>query len=398
MSGFRPSIYAFGEAGTVDENVEKRSINNNYGGADARNPNALGVLYRQPLYLGGKTLAQRDLALFTIDKSHNLLKSQTQDTLLDVVIVYADVVMGQYLLEIRRNHQKVLQDQLEITQEYVALGELTKTDLAQAKSRLSRANADLRSAKNVLDNARAGFFTVVGQLPDTLQGFNYVKSLPLSLDDAIDKALAKNPIIKSAQADLSAQDAKIDIISADYRPQMYFESTTLKEEDPTFDDKKRTSTEAKVTIKIPLYEAGMVSAAVRQAKKERYKASYLAADVRRGVVKNITIAWNERDNSNYAIDASIAEQKAASEAEQGVIEESQLGFRTTIDVLNAHQETLQAQTNLIKAKRDKMVAEYALLAAIGDLTIKKIAGKTIEYDPKEHLDRIKGLRYGWWQK
>ena len=60
------------------------------------------------------------------------------------------------------------------------------------------------------------------------------------------------------------------------------------------------------------------------------------------------------------ITASQAQVQAAEIALNGVREEARVGQRTTLDVLNAQQELLNARVNLITAQRDRVVASYAL--------------------------------------
>jgi outer membrane protein len=98
------------------------------------------------------------------------------------------------------------------------------------------------------------------------------------------------------------------------------------------------------------------------------------------------------------LESTTLEVNAALEALTGVREESDAGFRSTLDVLNAEQEALFAQRRLMTTKRNQMVAEYTLLAAMGELDITKISKKTKKYDPKDHFERVKDLRYGWWQE
>jgi len=190
----------------------------------------------------------------------------------------------------------------------------------------------------------------------------------------------------------------VDRISSGYRPELSVESKIYRQEDPSFDDQRREGAETKVVLKIPLYDGGMVSAWTRQAKKERQRASHQKDSVYRDVVRDVTLAWRDLETATLDLDSTQAEVTSALKASDGMKEELDMGFRSTLDFLDAEQDLLGAQRRFSTTKGQKLVAEYTLLAAMGELDIRKLSKKTKPYNPKDHFEKVKGLSYGWWQE
>jgi TolC family type I secretion outer membrane protein len=397
LSGFRPHIEAFGDAGYTDGTVDKR-FDQEQDRADSRNSSALGFVYRQPLYRGGKTMAEKDLAVAQIAAGREELRRQTQEVLLKTIQAYADVVAAEGVLAYQRQYQKAIKDNVGTAEAHFKAGDLTATDVFQSKARWARAQTELRQAERDLAARRADFMAVVGVLPGTLQGFSPPPKLPKTLAAATDHALKKNPILRAANYKIQTKDAEVDRISAGYLPELAVESQVSREENPSFDDRRRQGAETKLVLKIPLYDGGMVSSWVRQAKKERQQASYEKDDAYRRVIQEVTLAWNDLQAVKSDLESTALEVQSSQEAVSGVREEFNLSFRSTLDVLNAEQEVLSAQRRLMATKRNQMVAQYGLLASMGALDIHKVSKKTKKYDPDEHFNRVENLWYGWWQE
>ena len=398
LSGFRPSVKVFGDKGYVDEKVDKRFGNEqNPDQLDARDPYTVGVIHEQPLYRGGKTLAERDEALAKIAIGREDLRHQTQEVLLSTIKAYVGVVVGEQIVAFHRDYQKTLEDNITITEARLQAGELTLTDVSLSKSRWARAQTELRQSERNLAARRADFMAMVGVLPGSLQDLSKSPKTPETLAAATDRALSKNPLLQAAHHAIEAKDAQIDRISSGYRPELSIETKIYRQEDPSYDDQRREGAETKLVLTIPLYDGGMVSSWTRQAKKERQKAAFDKDSVYRDVVRDVTLAWNDLQTTLLDLETTALEVTSAQKATEGMKEELDAGFRSTLDFLNAEQELMQAQRRLITTKGHKVVAEYTLLAAMGDLDIEKISKKTKKHNPKDHFERVKGLSYGWWQ-
>ena len=107
----------------------------------------------------------------------------------------------------------------------------------------------------------------------------------------------------------------------------------------------------------------------------------------RAIRRSATVvqAWGQLEAAKAQIDATQAQVTAAEIALNGVREEARVGQRTTLDVLNAQQELVNARVALVTAQRDRVVASYTLLPAVGRLSPQVLGLKVPVYDPMRAL-------------
>jgi outer membrane protein len=142
-------------------------------------------------------------------------------------------------------------------------------------------------------------------------------------------------------------------------------------------------------LNVPIYEGGITSSRVRQA-KETAGQRKLDADAARADVMALARAnWGALQAAKTQVTAAQAQIAAAERALYGVREEAKAGLRTTLDILNAQQELLNARINLIAAQRERVVASYAVLAATGRLSTASLGIGEDRYDPSTHFDQVK---------
>src|SRR4029450_3376448 len=79
----------------------------------------------------------------------------------------------------------------------------------------------------------------------------------------------------------------------------------------------------------------------------------------------------------------------------GVRQEALVGSRTTLDVLNAEQELLNAQVNLIQARHDVQVSYYGVLGGVGRLTARTLALPVEYYDEERYYNDVGSRWIGW---
>ena len=89
-----------------------------------------------------------------------------------------------------------------------------------------------------------------------------------------------------------------------------------------------------------------------------------------------------------------SEVKAATVALQGVQREAAGGQRTTVDVLNSQHDLIQAKARLIGAQRDRVIASYTLLSAVGHLDVKTLSLNTPDYLPEVHYQQVRDAWHG----
>lgn len=387
LAGSRPFVQGTGSVGA-------QYLDTDPGGSDTINPASLGISINQPIYRGGRTESELERAEFNIQAQRANLVTTEQQVLLDAVAAYLNVVREQAVLELQINNEEVLERQLQASRDRFAVGEITRTDVSQAESRLAGAVSDRIQAAGDLNTARAEFERVVGQAPTLLTAPGLPAGLPLSLEDSVNEAGRNSPGVISPLFTERAAVANVELIRGELLPELSVtgEVSTNYEPSVNVDDSNSASITAQLTV--PLYQAGAVSSRVRAAQHAVAQARADVDDARRVAVDNAISAWENLTTSRASIEAVLAQVSASEIALEGVTQEAQVGSRTVLDVLDAEQELLDARVSLVRASRDEIVAAYELLSAVGRLTARDLNLPVEYYDIDLDYDRTRDLWYG----
>ena len=375
LSGFRPNVEADGDIGYQYSNTDPSSGSSS---SDSVTPSSIGITLNQPLYRGGRTTASVRSAEFAVQAARATYLSIEQQVLLDAVTAYMDVVREQAVLELSLNNEQVLRRQLQATRDRFQVGEVTRTDVSQAESRLARATADRIAAQGDLDSARATYARVIGRAAGAVSPPPPVTGLPGSLEETIAQAEGNNPAIITANFNERSADANVDVVFGELLPEVSLVGRAQSTYEPSdsIDQSDTASLTAQVTV--PLYQSGAVSSRVREARYSANQSRIQVEETRRDVVENAIQAWETLTTARASIQSLVTQVSAARIALEGTEQEALVGSRTVLDVLDAEQELLDARVSLVRAQRDEVVATYALLAVIGQLTARAL-GLAVEY-------------------
>jgi outer membrane protein len=336
---------------------------------ESTDPKTAALTAVQPLYRGGRTTAAVGLAKAQVDFARASVRSVEQSVLLGAVAAYMDVRRDEQALSIRTSNVTALRRQREAAEIRFKVGEITKTDVAQAEARLSGALAALSGAEAALASSRATYKTLMGQAPGTLSTPEVDLTLPATLDEAISTALITAPSVKAAEANLTITHKAVSIARSAGLPTLSVEARAARANDSLFDGSELSNTSIVASASVPLYAGGAIASGVRQALAEENQARFALERVRRSVEAGVVDAWSGLRAAETTAAASRDQAKAAAFAFEGVEQEAQVGLRTTLDVLDAQQEYLAAQLAVTAAERNLLVSQYALLAAIGRLDV-----------------------------
>jgi outer membrane protein len=392
-SGLRPIISAFsdvtGRQASLSPGDELSTVNG-----------TVGVQIEQNIFRGFRTRNAIRQAEAGVLASRELLRNTVQNVLFDAAQAYMDVLRDLAILDIRGRNVVFLEEQVRAANERFNVGETTRTDVAQAQSRLADARADVSLAEANLSTSRAVYRQIVGRDPVGLvESFPYSRLIPASLDQAIVVGQNGHPVILATVHQTDERAFQVKQIEGELLPTVSVSGELRRDE--SFYTSAGSGVDANVAsitgrVTIPLYQGGAVSARVRQA-KELYGQNKIEIDLARDQVRAAVVtAWAQVDAAVGAIAAANQGIEAAGIALTGVQEEQRVGQRTTLDVLDAQQELLNVRETLILARRGLVVASFALLSAMGRLTAETLNLPTPVYDPSEHYtavqDRWRGTR------
>jgi len=332
-----------------------------------------------------------------VQSGREALRNVGQGVLLDAVTAYTNVLANQSLVEAQRANVAALRETQSITQKRLNAGDVTPTDTAQAEARLNRGLADLNAAEISLAISQATYAQVIGNAPAQLRPAETIdRLLPRSRDDATHLAFREHPAVMAATYDVDVATTSIRVSESSLMPNISVQGNVSRsrDADPTLSTFGTDQASVVGQLNQPIYDGGTAASQTRQA-KEVAAQSRLVLDQVRNQAKTAAIsAWVANEGAKVAVTASESEVRAATVALQGVQKEAAGGQRTTVDVLNSQQDLVQAKSRLIGAQRDRVIASYTLLSAIGRLDVKNLALNTPDYLPEVHYHQVRDAWHG----
>ena len=392
LAGWRPIIEVAGEVGVLYNNTDGMVHNS---GSSTVAPYGVGVSAVTPLYQGGRVAAQLESAENRVNAGRAQLQAVEQSILLDTVTAYMDVLRYGAEIELSRSSERVVRRQLQAAQDRLEVGEVTRTDVAQAEARLAQAGAEWVMAEGGMMSARAFFQQVIGAPPGTLSWPPVPMGLPETEEEALAAAAGGNPSIAASSFIARASEADIDVAASALRPQVAIVGDVRQRFDSSDLIESSADASLKATVRVPLYQGGAANARIRQSKQISAQRRLQLDQTRRAVQEQVSHAWRALTSAQAQISAFESQVAAAAVALDGVEHETRVGLRTTLDVLDAEQEHFKAQINLVRAQREAIVAAYQLKAAVGALTARELGLPVDLYDPEEHYSSVRGSPGVW---
>lgn len=393
--GFRPRVSASADAGATS--LDSRTPPGSHRHSELF-PAGVGISINQTLYNGGRTTNAVSAAESQVLGARETLRNAEQTTMLDAVTAYMNVFRDTALFGVRENNVTVLNEQVRQTQDRFKVGEVTRTDVAISESRLAGARSDLALSQSTLRGSIARFKQVAGIEPKKLSPVQPVAAarLPKSQADAVSRALRDHPSIAAALHGVDVQLLNVKVIEGELLPTVSVTGSLSRRYDTNTNQDRRNSASVIGSLAVPIYDGGSAYARTRQAKETLGERRLLVDSARDQVIAGVISSWALLEATKFQIEGAAAQIAASEIALNGIREEARVGQRTTLDVLNAQQELLNARVAQITAQRDRVVASYSLLSTTGQLSSRTLGLKIANYDPKTHYEQVRdkwtGLR------
>jgi outer membrane protein len=390
-AGFRPVIT--GNADINYQNTKTRGL-----GTTTENelkPKGYSIDAVQPIFNGFSTINSVNEQEANVRAARETLRSVEQTVLLDAVTAFMDVVRDQAILKLRENNVNVLSRELKATQDRFAVGEVTRTDVAQAQARRASAVSALDLARANLKTSRATYERVVGHAPDNLiEPSGYERLVPKTLEEARRIGTSESPAVVSALYLEQAARFGVDRIRGELLPSVQLEASYSDRFDTgvAVDESEAAVVTGRLTV--PIYEGGEVYARVRQQKHIHVSRLQEIEQARSETEADVIGAWSQLIAYRAQIESDRSQVSANTTALAGVREEERVGQRTLLDVLNAELELLTSQVTLETTRRNVVVANYAVLAAIGRLDSVNLGFTSVSYDPEAHYQEVRRKPWG----
>jgi outer membrane protein len=341
------------------------------------------VLAEMTLFDFGRTQLAIEAAKETVLATREALIAIEQQVLLAAVSAFVDVRLQQEIVSLRENNVRVITEQLRAAQDRFDVGEVTRTDVAQAEARLAEARANLVVAQGDLAIARENYRAATGNYPGVLSAPPAPPRTAATLDAARSVALRTHPSIRQAQREVKAAELNVARARANMKPSIAAQAQLSVDQDNLQENG------VGINFNQTIYSGGALSSALRQAMANR-DASF-AGLKQRGVevAEAVGIVWSNLDVADASIAATEQQISAAQIAFDGVREEASLGARTTLDVLDAEQDLLDARAARLSALAQRYIGIYQLLASMGLLTVDHLALGIPTYDPAAYYNAVR---------
>ena len=401
LSGWRPTVVMTGAAGYADIQARTQAVTNTvpripfstYTDLNRQTLNGTASV-TQPLYRGGRTVASTRRAENQVYAQRARLLITEQQVLADVVSTYVGVIRDQELARLNNNNVQVLRRQLQATNERFRVGEITRTDVAQAESRLAGAQAQFEQADGTLQVTRATFVRVTGLIPQRLVTPGVLVVPARSADAVVQIASENNPAVVAALFDEGAARDNIDIQFSALMPQANLTTQAFRIDNNTGRGQRTTGGQITANISVPIYQGGAEQSAVRQARQQAQQARQVVDEARRAAQQNARQAWEQLRTAQAQVVSVQSQIRAQEIALDGVQREAVVGSRTTLDVLNAEQELLNARTSLVQAAANQVIASYSLAQTIGRLTARDLRLPVQLYNAEGYYRAVRNRWFG----
>ncbi|MBV9653316.1 MAG: TolC family outer membrane protein [Acetobacteraceae bacterium] len=400
LAGWRPTVVVAGTAGygdgyyrqfgtTVDPTTGQRigGYNNSRQDRDVATAQATVT---QPLYRGGRTRATTNRAENQVRAQRARLIAQEQSTFTDTINAYVGVIEAQEVLALDVNNTRVLAKQLQATNDRFRVGEITRTDVAQAEAALAGATATQQTAEGNLATSRATYQRVIGYLPPG----NLVEPQPLRLPakteaEAVTLASSNNPNVVAAQFDDSSAKDAVDVAFSALMPNLSLQGQTFQQNNSAVARTRINGYEVLAQLSVPLYQGGAEYSAVRQARQQEQQARKTLDDARRAATQQAIQAWETLDAARATVESTRSAIRANQIALEGVEREAIVGSRTTQDVLNQQQQLLNSEVTLVQNLANLVTASYTVAAAVGRLTARDLNLPVPLYDETAYYNDVR---------
>ncbi len=404
ISGWRPTIQITGSLGHSSDTVTELTPSTDpFTGEETEskvrlpetgNPETAQVTVTQPIYSGGKVIDQTREAENDVYAARAQLLAAEQTVFLNVVDAYVTVITDQHVLDLDKNNQTVLEQQLQATRDQFNVGEITLTSVAQAQASLAQAIEQVAVAAGNLQIARENFRNLVGEYPGDLTPPQPL-ALPVdSKEEAGRIAVANNPNVIAAQFTDSANKDAVDVAFSALLPQIELQASGFTESNPSGQSTSDRGGSVLAELTAPIYQGGEEYAAIRAARAREQQSFAEIIDQKRTAYAQATQAWEAFVSSRAAIVSTNAEIRANAIALDGTEREEIVGTRTTLDVLNAQQLLLDSQVQQVQNIAQLVENSYSVASAIGRLTVTDLGLPVSQYDDLQYYRAVKYAGFG----
>ncbi len=385
LSEFRPEIRGYYQKGKIDTNSEGFNITSD----GIRTETNKGVVVSQSIFEGGSSLSKIKVAKNEILSQRSNLKNVEQEVFLEAIKLYADLATEKSNLKVKEKNVEVLKRQLELTKEQFEIGEVTLTDVSISEARFTLAESELMESLNIINSIKAKYLSIFGVSPTNPEIIIPLEEKQFDEEDLIAEGKNNNPKIRSVEFTLASLKNEISSLKRKRLPSLKLEAEAKINQGYFRTDSEREVLSAFAKVDIPIYQSGMASSKIREAKEKLFAQQELLKLETENLTASIV---SSKSSYDYSFSRIIAYKKQIESNKiylDGLKQEFQLGERTTLDVLDGEQELLESELDLIKAYKDYFISYYEVMFFIGKLNAKDLNLNVEIFDDEKNYNKVK---------
>ncbi len=406
LAGWRPTVaitasYGYGAGRYVQTSTSPSIFNPNQettttsATKNNRQESSEQATITQYLYRGGRTTSTTHEAVNSVYAERARLLAEEETVFSDTVNAYVGVVEDIQLLALDRANEQVLGDELRAIGDRFRVGELTRTDVAQAQAALAAAIATRQTAEGTLQTARATFVRQVGVMPPNDLADPQPLRLPVKSEtEASDLAAQNNPTVIAALFNEAQLRDAVDVAFSALAPTLSVQGSAFQQKGQSLARTDTYGASAILSLSVPIYQGGAEYAAIRQARQNYLQAVRQTEDARRAAREQAVQAWDTLVAARASIASSRIAVRSSEIALEGVEREALVGSATTQDVLIQQQNVLSAQITLAQNVTSVVTASYGVISAIGRLTARDMALNVPLYDETAYYKAVRDRLWG----
>jgi outer membrane protein len=394
LSGYRPKVALTASAG-VQYSDQQVSQGVHTGIHGTQTPKAVGLTVNQTVYDGQITANKTRAAESQVSGAREALRVLEETVLLNAATIYMDYLRDSATVEVQRSNTHVLEETLKQTRDRFNVGEVTRTDVAQAEAQLAAGKTQQLTAESQLVTTKANFRRIIGNEPENLQpGSPVDRFLPKNLPAAVDLSLIENPNVTSAMFGIDVSFLTVKINEGALLPTVTVQAAVNQSYEQQLTIFKTFNSSLTAQLSVPIYQGGTEYSLIRQSKETLAQQRLVLDQTRDQIRANTVQAWGQLEANKAQVVSAQSQVTAAEVALNGVREEAKAGQRTTLDVLNAQQALVNARIALVTAQHDRVVSSYSVLSSVGRLSPQVLGLATQVYDPSVHYQQVRDSWFG----
>ena len=371
---FLPSITLSGDIASQEDTARTNQSGESLADINST-PESGSVLIEQKIFDGFSNYNNLKKSQLKLEYAKFELNKLEQEVILSAARAYYNLGYNFKNLEFNQSNVELFERQAESDRSRLERGEISLTDFAQSESSLAGAQAKLITAKNELISGQKNFQKIIGsKVPEEINlAFIPKLRIPTSLETAIAISEQINPRLNLAKIDLEIARKEVLIAKGDLSPSAKLSYSLKKNEDVSTTVDQREQEEIKATVTWPIFDGGKNISSLRKAKFKMKQKQLISDDILNQIQIETANAWTTYNSSKGVLDATTAQLRAAEIANEGITLEYDTGNkRTTLEVIQSRTLLLDARTSYAKSQRDFAIAQFNLLASIGDLYLDNI--------------------------